>query len=103
VQRQEIEHEDRRGKRRHPRLELEAAVTVHSESGLVPGRTLEVSESGISAILPVEPPVGETVELEINCRRPQERPAPSCEIAMFFVMDLSSCSHFAKLLGTKLT
>jgi hypothetical protein len=66
VQRQEIEHEDRRGKRRHPRLELEAAVTVHSESGLVPGRTLEVSESGISAILPVEPPVGETAELEIK-------------------------------------
>jgi hypothetical protein len=66
VERQEVEHEDSRGKRRHRRLELEAEVTLRSESGLVPGRTLEVSESGMSAILPVELPVGETVELEIK-------------------------------------
>jgi hypothetical protein len=66
VERQEIEPEDRRGKRRHRRLELEAEVTVRSESGLVPGRSLEVSESGMSAILPVELHVGEKVELQIK-------------------------------------
>src|ERR1019366_10113025 len=66
VERQEIEQGDRREKRRHRRLEVEAAVTVRSESGLVPGRTLEVSESGMSAILSVELHVGETVELEIK-------------------------------------
>ena len=66
VERQEIEQGDRREKRRHRRLEVEAAVTVRSERGLVPGRTLEVSESGMSAILPVELHVGETVELEIK-------------------------------------
>ena len=41
-------------------------MTVRSDSELVPGRTVEVSESGMSAILPVELHVGETVELEIK-------------------------------------
>jgi hypothetical protein len=66
VERQEIEAEDRRGKRRHRRLELEAEVTVRSENGLVPGQSLDISESGMSVVLPVELPVGETVELEIK-------------------------------------
>jgi hypothetical protein len=66
MDRQEIEHEESNEKRRHPRLELEAEVTVRSEKGLVPGRTLEISMSGMSAILPVELPEGETVELEIK-------------------------------------
>jgi hypothetical protein len=66
VERQEIEHEGRREKRRHRRLELEAEVTVRSENGLGQGRTLDISESGLSAILPVELHVGETVGLEIT-------------------------------------
>jgi hypothetical protein len=66
MERQEIEQEDRTEKRRHGRHGLEAEVTVRSANGLVPGRTLEVSESGISAILPAELPVGETVEVEIK-------------------------------------
>jgi hypothetical protein len=52
--------------RRHQRLELETEVTVHLESGEVPGRTLDISESGISAILPVELRMGGTVELRIK-------------------------------------
>lgn len=52
--------------RRHQRLELETEVTVHLESGEVPGRTLDISESGMSAILPVELRMGGTVELRIK-------------------------------------
>jgi len=52
--------------RRHQRLELETEVTVYSESGVVPGRTLDISESGIAAILPVELKIGETVELKLK-------------------------------------
>ncbi len=40
---------------------------VHSKmAGPVPGRTLEISESGISAILAVELSIGETVELAVS-------------------------------------
>jgi hypothetical protein len=61
-----IEHKDRMENRRHRRIELEVEVTFHSASGLVLGRTLDISTSGISAILPVELQVGETMELEIK-------------------------------------
>ena len=50
----------------HQRLELETEVTVYSESGMVPGRALDISESGIAAILPVALKIGETVELRIK-------------------------------------
>jgi hypothetical protein len=63
---QQIEQDNRRETRRHRRLELEADVTVRSESGLLPGRTLDLSESGLSAILLVELQEGETVELKIQ-------------------------------------
>jgi PilZ domain len=52
--------------RRHQRLEFETEVTIYSESGVVPGRTLDISESGIAAILPVALKIGETVELRIK-------------------------------------
>jgi hypothetical protein len=53
--------------RRYPRFKLELDVTVRSKTlGLIPGMTIEVSESGMSTILPVELPVGETVELHIS-------------------------------------
>jgi hypothetical protein len=53
--------------RRHPRSKLELDVTVRSkQAGLVPGRTLDISEFGLSAILPVELSVGEAVELDIK-------------------------------------
>jgi hypothetical protein len=53
--------------RRHARFILEVDVTVRSPTlGLIPGMSIEMSESGMSAILPVEVPVGETVDLRIN-------------------------------------
>jgi len=63
---QEARSVNRRENRRHRRLQLEADVTIRSEGGLVSGRTLDVSESGLAANLPVELRVGETVGLEIK-------------------------------------
>lgn len=55
--------------RRAPRIRLEVDVSIHSqEAGEVAGRTLDISESGISATLPVELPIGEVVKLEIRSR-----------------------------------
>jgi PilZ domain-containing protein len=52
--------------RRHPRYGLEAAITVNSRtSGIVSGRTVDISQSGVSALLKIEVPLGEVVKLEI--------------------------------------
>jgi PilZ domain-containing protein len=64
--RQETGPEDRRETQPHQRRELQAEVTIHSESGSVSGRSLDISESGMAAILPVELPTGKAVELEIK-------------------------------------
>ena len=79
--------------RRHQRIEMEVEVIVRTDSALLPGRTQDSSESGMSAILPVELFEGQEVELQIRLRgplRPRER---LCEIAMSIVMALNSCSH----------
>jgi hypothetical protein len=53
--------------RRYPRFKLEVDVTVRSKTlGLIPGMTIELSESGMSTVLPVELVVGETVELHLS-------------------------------------
>lgn len=52
--------------RRQPRLKWEAEVTIRSKGELLPGRTLDISESGLSAILPVEMQVGEIAELSLK-------------------------------------
>jgi hypothetical protein len=55
--------------RRDLRFRLYVDVIVHSPSlGYVSGRTLEISERGLSATLPRELPVGETVELDPKLR-----------------------------------
>ena len=55
--------------RRSPRIRLEIDVNIYSQKvGLVPGRTLDVSESGISAVLPAELSIGEAVKMEIRSR-----------------------------------
>lgn len=55
--------------RRSPRIRLEIDVNIYSQkAGLVPGRTVDISESGIAAVLPVELPIGEVVRLEIKSR-----------------------------------
>ena len=53
-------------KRRHQRIQLEVEVIVRTDSELLPGRTHDISESGMSAILPVELGEGQEVELQIR-------------------------------------
>jgi PilZ domain len=43
---------------------LETEVGIRSANGSLPGRTLDISESGMSAILPIELQVGETVHVD---------------------------------------
>ncbi len=55
-----------REKRRYQRLELTVDVIVRTDSALLPGRTQDISECGMSAILPVELREGQEVELQIR-------------------------------------
>lgn len=57
---------EERQRRRHERVELEVEVIVRTGSALLPGRTQDISESGMSAILPVELLTGEEVGLQIK-------------------------------------
>ncbi len=53
--------------RRHPRYGLEVAIRVYPRNAsVVRGHTVDISESGISAMLRVEIPVGEIVRLEFD-------------------------------------
>ena len=53
--------------RRHVRFKLNVDVTVRSPTlGPVPANALDISESGLSAILPLHLPAGETVELDFK-------------------------------------
>jgi hypothetical protein len=53
-------------RRLHPRRELEVEVSVRTDRELLPGRTLDISESGVSALLPVELHEGDEVEMHIS-------------------------------------
>jgi|SRR5450755_3877694 hypothetical protein len=62
-----IETSAKREKRQHPRFKLEVEVKVHSKTaGRIVGRTADISESGMSAMLVLELPVGEMVELDFE-------------------------------------
>jgi len=53
--------------RRHPRYKLEVDVRVYPRNAeVVRGHTMDISESGMSAMLRVEVPVGEVVRLEFS-------------------------------------
>lgn len=53
--------------RRHPRFKLAVDITVYSRTrGKLKGRTVDISQSGISAMLKIEAPIGELVELEFT-------------------------------------
>jgi hypothetical protein len=53
--------------RRHPRFKLQTDIRVYSRSvGLLTGSTVDISESGISAMLKLELPVGEVVQVEFE-------------------------------------
>lgn len=53
--------------RRHPRFNLNVEISVYSRTcGLIRGHTVDISESGISAMFKIEVPVGETVQMEFT-------------------------------------
>jgi hypothetical protein len=53
--------------RRQPRFKLAVAVSISSRTcGLLKGHTVDISESGIAAMLTIEAPVGEVVELNFT-------------------------------------
>lgn len=53
--------------RRHPRFKLEVEIRVYPRnSPVVRGHTVDISESGISAMLKVEVPLNEVVRLEFD-------------------------------------
>jgi hypothetical protein len=66
MDRQETQPKDRSENQRQRRLKWEGEVTIRSKDAFLPGRTSDISESGMSAILPVELQVGEIVELKIK-------------------------------------
>ena len=53
--------------RRHPRYKLDVEICVYArDSEVVRGRTVDISESGISAFLRIEVPVAEVVRLKFT-------------------------------------
>ena len=53
--------------RRHPRYKLEVSIQVYPRNAsVVRGHTVDLSQSGVSAMLRVEVPVGEVVRLEFE-------------------------------------
>jgi len=53
--------------RRHPRYKLQVSIRIYPRnSAVVRGETVDISESGISAMLRVEVPLGEVVRLEFS-------------------------------------
>jgi PilZ domain len=53
--------------RRQPRFKLEVDIRIHSRTcGTLKGHTVDISESGISAMLRMEVPLGELVELDFT-------------------------------------
>jgi PilZ domain-containing protein len=54
-------------KRSQPRFKLEVDIKITSRScGLLKGYTVDISESGISAMLRIEVPLGELVQLDFT-------------------------------------
>ena len=50
-----------------PRFKLDANLTIHSGTGeLLSGYAVDISESGISAMLPIEVSMGEVVDLDFE-------------------------------------
>ena len=53
--------------RRQPRFKLEVDISIHSRTcGMLKGHTVDISESGVSAMLRMEVPLGELVELDFT-------------------------------------
>ena len=53
--------------RRHPRFKTEVDIRINSRTcGVLKGRTVDISESGIAAMFAIEAPLGEVVELSFT-------------------------------------
>jgi hypothetical protein len=53
--------------RQHPRLKLDIDVKIYSRTGSrVMGRTVDISETGLAALLKIEIPLDQVVRLEFN-------------------------------------
>jgi hypothetical protein len=53
--------------RRQPRFKIEVDIRINSRTcGMLKGHTVDISETGIAAILPIEAPLGENVELKFK-------------------------------------
>jgi len=53
--------------RRHPRFKIEVDIQIKSRTcGVLKGRTVDISKSGIAAMLAIEAPLGEIVELSFT-------------------------------------
>jgi len=53
--------------RRQPRFKIEIDIRIKSRTcGMLKGRTVDISECGIAAILPIEAPLGENVEMNFT-------------------------------------
>jgi hypothetical protein len=53
--------------RRQPRFKIEVDISVNSRTcGTLKGHTVDISESGISAMLRIEVPLGDIVELDFT-------------------------------------
>ena len=53
--------------RRQPRFKIEVDITINSKTcGRLTGHSVDISESGISAMLRIEVPLGEVVELDFT-------------------------------------
>jgi hypothetical protein len=53
--------------RRQPRFKIEVDISIDSRTcGVLKGYTVDISESGISAMLKLEVPLGEVVQLEFT-------------------------------------
>jgi hypothetical protein len=53
--------------RRHSRFKIEVDISIKSRTcGVLKGRTVDISESGIAAMLTIEAPLGEVVELSFT-------------------------------------
>jgi hypothetical protein len=51
----------------HPRFKIEVDIRIQSRTcGALKGRTVDISESGIAAMLTIEAPLGEVVELSFT-------------------------------------
>ena len=80
--------------RRQPRFKLEVDIGISSRTcGVLKGHTVDISASGISAILRIEVPVKEKVELEFILPLGPEGFLPWSAKGMPFATASSSCNQ----------